>query len=334
VPDRRTPSVHLGLDLGGTNIKWVVAQCDGEWQVLDSGQVATDADLGPDRVVARLAEVGAQAIARWASVESVGIGVPGLYDPATGATVMLPNLPGEWSGVLMAARVGGELELPTHLINDARAFGLAELRLGAGRGASSMIGLTLGTGIGGVVALEGRVHQGHDGRAGELGHQVLEPDGRRCTCGGRGCLEAYARADRIEELCASATVEEAVARARAGDQRAIAGIAEVARWLGIGIANAIVVLTPDRVVLGGGISAAADLLLDPIRAEIRRRVFTTDPQRVEVVTAQLGTWAGAIGAAIHGAEAATAAAARTEGVQCSPPSAAWFSMIGWRTAAS
>jgi glucokinase len=293
---------HLGLDLGGTNVKWVVAEHDGVgWRVLDRGQVATPAG-GPGAVVERLAEVAAEAVGRWPDVASVGIGVPGLYDPATGATRMLPNLPGEWSGVPVSARVGDALGLPTHLINDARAFGLAELRLGAGRGASTMVGLTLGTGVGGVIALDGHVYQGHDGTAGELGHQTMDPEGLPCTCGNRGCLEAYARADRIEELCGAATVEEAVARARAGDARALAGIAEIARHLGVAIANMVVVFTPDRVVIGGGISAAADLLLGPIRDGLRRRVFTTSLDNVDVVTAELGTWAGAIGAAVHGAE--------------------------------
>ena len=189
------------------------------------------------------------------------------------------------------------------MINDARAFGLAELRLGAGRGASTMVGLTLGTGVGGVICVDGRVHQGHDGTGGELGHQTLEPDGPACTCGSNGCLEALVRADRIEELCGTATAEEAFGRARAGDPRAVAGLAEIGRYLGIGIANMIVVMTPDKVVIGGGISAAADLLMEPIHAEVRRRVTTTSLDEVEIVTAELGTWAGAIGAAIHGAEA-------------------------------
>jgi glucokinase len=200
--------------------------------------------------------------------------------------------------------VGKALGVPAALINDARAFGLAELRLGAGRGAGTMIGLTLGTGVGGCVVVDGRLVQGHDGTAGEIGHQTLEPNGPSCGCGNRGCLEAFARADRIAAACGAESVEEAVARARAGDPRAVAGLAEVGRYLGIGIANMVVVLSPDRVVIGGGVAAASDLLLDTIRAELARRVFTTSLDEVEVVTAELGIWAGAIGAAIHGAEAA------------------------------
>jgi glucokinase len=242
----------------------------------------------------------------------VGIGVPGLYDPATGTTRFLVNLPGAWAGRPVAGPVGDALGLPAFLINDARAFGLAELRSGAGRGAASMIGLTLGTGIGGVIAVDGRIHQGHDGTAGEIGHQTIQPDGPWCGCGNRGCLEAFARADQVAALCGTATAEQGVARAQAGDERAIDGLAQVGRYLGIGIANMIAVISPDRVVIGGGIAAAGDLLLEPIRAELRRRVRTTSLDEVVVVTAELGTWAGAIGAAIHGAERVAERADATE----------------------
>jgi glucokinase len=303
--DHGSPGRHLGIDLGGTNTKWaVVEHDDGSWRTLDRDQVATPAADGPDAVVARLASVGAEGIARGAGVSSVGIGVPGLYDAATGATRFLPNFPGEWAGRPVAGPLGTALELPVALINDARAFGLAELRLGAGRGAASMIGLTLGTGVGGVIAIDGRVHQGHDGTAGEIGHQTIDPDGPPCTCGNQGCLEAFARADRIAAACGAPTAEEGIARARAGDIRAVAGLAEVGRALGIGIANMVVVVTPDRVVLGGGNAVAVDLLLPTIHAELRRRVHITSLDEVTIVPAELGVWAGAIGAAIHGAEAA------------------------------
>ncbi len=300
------PSVsrHLGLDLGGTNIKWVVVEHDADaWRVLDRDQVVTPAAEGPDAVVARLASVGIEAIGRSPGVTSVGIGIPGLYDPVAGTTRFLVNFPGGWPGVPVAGPVGAALGLPTTLINDARAFGLAELRLGVARGASSMIGLTLGTGIGGVIAIDGRVHQGHDGTGGELGHQTLEPDGPLCGCGNRGCLEAFARADRIAAACGTATAEAAMDAARAGDPRAVAGLLVVGRYLGIGIANMIAVINPDVVVIGGGVSAAFDLLRAPIEAELRERVRTTALELVRLVPAELGTWAGAIGAAIHGAEA-------------------------------
>jgi glucokinase len=227
-------------------------------------------------------------------------------------------MPGAWRDRPVAPPVESALGLPTCLINDARAFGLAELRLGSGRGAESLVGLTLGTGVGGVIAIDGKVRLGHDGTAGELGHQTIDPDGPLCGCGNRGCVEAFARADKIAAACGTATAEAAVAAAKAGDARAIEGLAQIGRYLGIGVANAVTVISPDRVVIGGGIAAAGDLLLDPIREELRLRVQTTSLDAVEVVTAELGTWAGAIGAAVHGAEQAQArladglAAGRTE----------------------
>ena len=304
---------HLGLDLGATNLKWAMVERDGDsWSTLARDQVATRLDAAPEQipgaVVDQLADVAAAAIAICGPAASVGIGVPGLYDPAVGTTRFLVNIPGPWAGQPVAGPVAAATGLPTVLVNDARAFGLAELRLGAGRGASSMIGLTLGTGVGGVIAIDGRVHQGHDGTGGEIGHQTIDPDGPWCGCGNRGCVEAFARADQIAAACGTATAEEAMARARAGDARAKDGIAQVGRYLGIGIANMIAVISPDKVVIGGGIGAgSADLIFGPIQAELELRVRTTALDRVELVPAELGTWAGAIGAAIHGAEAAVAA---------------------------
>jgi glucokinase len=296
-------SRHLGLDLGGTNLKWaVIEHGDGDWRRLATGQVSTEAHEGPEAVVRRIAETGADVMAAWPGILSAGVGVPGLYDPAAGTTRFLPNVPGEWAGRPVAGPVAARLGVPAFLINDARAFGLAELRLGAGRGASSMVGLTLGTGVGGVVAVDGRVHQGHDGTGGEAGHQTIDPDGPWCGCGNRGCLEAFARADRIAAACGTATAEEAVARARDGDARALDGLAAVGRYLGIGISNLVVVISPDRIVIGGGVAAAGDLLFEPIRAELRTRVHITSLEQVTLVAAELGTWAGAIGAAVHGAE--------------------------------
>ena len=303
-PDNVPPSAtrHLGLDLGGTNLKWTVVEHAADaWRVLDRGQVATRTG-GPDAIVPQLAEVGLGAIGAWPDVATAGVGIPGLYDPRTGATRFLVNIPGPWDGYPVAGPVEAALGVPVALINDARAFGLAELRIGAGRGASSMVGLTLGTGVGGVIAVDGKVHQGHDGTAGEVGHQTIDPDGPSCNCGNHGCLEAFCRADRIAEACGTATAEEAVERARAGDAAALEGLRRVGRYLGIGIGNMIAVISPDRVVIGGGIAAAGDLILDEARAEIRRRVLTTSVDEVEIVTAELGTWAGAMGAAIHGAE--------------------------------
>jgi glucokinase len=302
-------SRHLGLDLGGTNLKWaVVEHAEGVWSTIARDQVPTrvapDPEATPASVTTQLAETALAAIDRCGPVASVGIGIPGLYDPRTGRTRFIPNIPGPWAGHPVAAPVGEATGVPVALINDARAFGLAELRLGAGQGASSMIAFTLGTGVGGAFAVDGRIHLGHDGTGGELGHQTIDPDGPWCGCGNRGCVEAYARADQIAAACGTVTAEEAVRSARAGDERALAGLAEVGRYLGIGISNAVVVISPDRIVIGGGIAAAGELLFAPIRAELARRVTITTLNDVVLVAAELGTWAGSIGAAVHGAEQA------------------------------
>jgi glucokinase len=297
---------HLGLDLGGTNIKWSVVEGAGDdWRALDEGQVPTDASGGERTVVAQLAELAVRVRdGTGGPVGSLGVAVPGLYVPETGVVTFLTNVPGDWSATPVGQPLAEACGLPTALINDARAFGLAELRFGAGRDVHSFVGLTLGTGIGGVFAIGNRVIQGYRGQAGELGHQTIDPDGPWCGCGNRGCVEAYARADQVAAACGTADPREAIERARAGDEQARAGLAEVGRYLGIGIANAVTVLTPERVILGGGWASAGDLIIEPIKAEMQRRVITTPVERVDVVQAELGTWAGAIGAAVHGAERA------------------------------
>jgi glucokinase len=304
---RKDRTRHLGLDLGATNVKWAVLDRDGDdWTVLERGQFPTSAADGADAVIERMAGRAEHARETWPDLATVGVGIPGLFDAGEGIATFTPNLPADWERRPVVKPLRDRLGVPVRLINDARAFGLAELRLGAGRGCDTMVGLALGTGVGGVVIVGGEVHFGHDGTGGELGHQTLLPDGPPCTCGNRGCLEAFARADAVAAACGTATAEEAVAAAQAGDARAVAGLAEIGRWLGVGIANLIVVLTPDRVVLGGGVAGAGHLLVEPIRDEVRRRVFVTDVDAVEIVTAELGTWAGSIGAAIEGAASAAA----------------------------
>jgi glucokinase len=302
-----TSSSHLGVDVGGTNLKWVVLQRDEPaLHVLDTGQVRTDTSRGERSVVEQLIGVARDSSQKWTAIESVGVGMPGLYDPVEGTTRFMPNVPGNWAGVPVAAELSATMQVPTRLINDARAFTLAEHQLGAGRGAGSMLGITLGTGVGGGLILGGRLYQGHDGTAGEFGHQTILPDGPLCNCGNRGCLEALAKADAIVAICGQPTVEQCVEAAHAGDSKAQQGLIAAGQYLGIGVSNVLVLLSVDRVVVGGGIAAAGEILLEPLRAELRRRVFVTDVNAVEVVGAELGIWAGAIGAALHGAGAAPA----------------------------
>ena len=297
-------SVHLGLDLGATNLKWTVVEHGAdEWRAVDRGHARIAPD--PHATLSQLRELAREAVARWRGVASVGVGVPGSYDPARGTVGLAVNLGRAWMGQPLAAPLSAALALPVTLINDARAFTLAELRVGAGRGASAVVGLVLGTGVGGGIALDGRVYLGRNGDAGEIGHMTIDPDGPDCNCGNRGCLEAFVRADRIARACGTGSVEEAVQRASSGDAAARDGFRRAGAYLGMGIANVLVVTAADRVVVGGGVAAAGELLLTPAREEAARRLRQTPLAGIEIVPAALGTWAGAIGAAIHGAHAAS-----------------------------
>jgi glucokinase len=294
-------SRHLGLDVGGTNLKWAVIERDAKARLLTTGVLPTDTHGGEQSVVEQLIEVARTVFSETEGIESVGVGMPGVLDPDAGLTRFIPNIPGHWDGVQVTQTMMDAVRSPTRLINDARAFALAEHGLGAGRGATSMLGITLGTGVGGGLILNGRLYLGHKGTAGEFGHQTIRPDGPRCGCGNYGCLEAYARADAIAAACGQPSVEEAVAAARAGDVRAQHGLRDVGAYLGIGASNVVVMVGVDRIVIGGGVAAAGEMLLDPIRQEVGRRVHVTDVERITVVCGELGIWAGAIGAALHGA---------------------------------
>ena len=249
---------HLGLDLGATNLKWAMVElADGAWATVAREQVATRLASAPEdvpaAVVAQLGEVAAEAIRSCGPATSVGIGVPGLYDPAAGTARFLVNIPGPWAGQPIAGPVGDAVGLPAALINDARAFGLAELRLGAARGASSMIGLTLGTGVGGVIAIDGRVHQGHDGTAGEIGHQTIDPDGPNVRLREpwlrRGVRPGGPDRGGVRDGDGRRGRDARPRRRRARDRRPRPDRARPR----IGIANMIAVISPDRVVIGGGI---------------------------------------------------------------------------------
>jgi glucokinase len=295
-------SLHLGLDLGGTNLKWAVVEGGADLRLIRTDRVPTDTSRGERSVVGQLIEVARAEVNGSERIDSIGLGMPGFIDPEAGITRLIPNIPGNWDHVPVIAQMTEALGMPVGLVNDARAFTLAEHRLGAGRGATSMLGITLGTGVGGGLILGGRLYLGYSGTAGEFGHQTILPDGPRCNCGNYGCLEAVARADAIAAACGQPTAEEAVAAARAGDRRAREGLIAAGRYLGIGAANAVVLLSVDRVVVGGGVAAAGDLLLEPIRKELVARVHVSDVARVTVVCAELGVWAGAIGAALFGAQ--------------------------------
>lgn len=290
---------YLGLDLGGTNIKAVVLELEGSSTVsVAEDSWATQAEDGPLGVIERLVEVGRQMGERHGPIEAVGLGVPGLFDRDSGVIELFPNLPGPWKGQPLRDPVATALEHEVTLINDARAFSLAEATMGAGRGCSTVACVTLGTGIGGGLVIDGRLHLGAWGVAGEIGHQTLVVDGPRCGCGNRGCVEALAKAEVLVEMAGKANAEEVYQTAMEGDAASLAAIETVAGWLGVGLANVVAVIGPDRIVVGGGIIAAGELALEPIREAVRRRVTLVPVSQIEIVAAELGTSAGAIGAAL------------------------------------
>jgi glucokinase len=284
----------LGLDLGGTNIKRVVLEDD---RVVERDSEPTRSEEGVNAVLDRLA-----ALAREAGTDgSVGVALPGLVD-SKGRGVLLPNLHGDWVGRPIAEPLRQALGRPVRLLNDGHAFALAEARIGAARGAEDVLCIVCGTGIGGGLVIGGRLHLGVEDRAGEVGHHTVVEHGPLCGCGNRGCLETLAGARAIAGAAGQSSFDDVVTAARRGDERAREALRRAAAYIGIAIANLTIFLTPQRIVVGGGVAEAGELLLDPLHAEVKRRAGRVAPlQAIEIVRATLGADAGAIGAALAGA---------------------------------
>ena len=284
--------IQLGLDLGGTNVKCAVLE-DGRVVATDSWP--TRAADGEDAVLERVAALGRATVAPFGRPATAGLALPGHFED--GAGVLLPNLLGDWAGRPIAGPVGDGLGVEVTLINDVRALTLAELRLGAGRGARDLVCVALGTGVGGGVVIDGRLHLGL-GHAGEIGHTTVDPDGPPCGCGNRGCLDRMAGAETIAAAAGQPTVAAAAEAARTGDETAVAAFARAGEYVGRVLAGAVVLLWPERVVVGGGVADAGELLLGPLRAELRRRACVAPVDRIDIVRAELGPHAGAVGAAL------------------------------------
>jgi glucokinase len=293
----------LGVDVGGTNIKTAVVEHAGDgYRVVARSTTPTWADEGPLGVLGRIAAAGREAIAAHGPVAAAGVGVPGLFDTARGEIVLFSNLPGPWRGVAVRDPLQAAWGIPVAMINDARALTLAETRMGAAAGAGTVVCVALGTGVGGGVVVDGRLRFGPDGRAGEIGHQVIVPDGPLCGAGCRGCVESLAAAPVLARRAGTATAAEAVAAARQGDPRAAEAVVVTARYLGQGIAAVVNVLHPDRVVVGGGVAEAGDVLLAPLRRAVHEMSVLVPPGAYDIVPAALGPSAGSIGAALWAAE--------------------------------
>ena len=290
---------YLGLDLGGTNIKGVVVEVDGDaTEVIASDRAATRAASGPDAVADAMVRLGELLRERVGTIRGVGVGVPGLFDFTSGEIVFFTNLPGPWEGFPLRRRIADGLGMPATLVNDARAFTLAEATLGAAAGCRNVAGVTLGTGVGGGLFLNGELHFGAFGIGGELGHQTLDPDGPMCECGNPGCMEALTRPPAVAARAGVDTFEEALAAADAGDVVAAHAIEEAISWLGVGLANIVTMIGPERIVIGGGGASAGDAFIERIESAVRRRVTLVPTEMIVVVPATLGPTAGAVGAAL------------------------------------
>jgi glucokinase len=294
--------LFASVDLGGTKIAGAIAGLDGG--ILAEGRIATNSHEGPSGVLPRIAGLVADLSARLgARPVAVGMGVPGLVDVRTGVTQFLPNLPSQWRGVPVGQTLSATLGCPLFLLNDARMAALGEFTFGRGRATDTMIFLTIGTGIGGGIIVDGKLRLGALGAAGEFGHQTIQRDGPLCGCGNRGCLEALASGpalvaegvrllysglapilfEMVSGNAGAVTPKEMGAAARAGDTAVRDAIHRTATWLGIGIANMVTALHPDMVVLGGSVAALDDLLLEPVRETVKQRVrmFPVDDLRIE-----------------------------------------------------
>jgi len=310
----------LGIDIGGTNlVVGSVAEDGGALVALRSEPTRPEA--GADDVLARLVALARGVIAQTraevpaAEFLGVGIGSPGPLDTKRGIVLLTPNL--GWTDMPLRDRLGEALGLPAALDNDANCAVLGEAWIGAARGARHAIGITLGTGIGGGIIIDGRLFHGASDCAGEIGHMSIDGDGRRCKCGNYGCLEAYASGPAIARRAvesievgapsslagmaggdlARITAQTVYEAARAGDPLAVKVVDETAHYLAVGIANLINAFNPDVLVICGGVTRAGEHLLAPLRLGVAQRAFKPAVAACRIVLGELVDTAGVYGAA-------------------------------------
>ncbi len=312
----------VGIDIGGTNIVIGTVTEDGN-RVLGLRKERTLSKDGPDAVVAQLARMVQQSLADARAdegagsldVAGVGIGAPGPIDRKNGVVHLTPNL--GWRDFPLRDRVREAVELPATLDNDANCAIFGEWWRGAAGEADIVVGLTIGTGIGGGIVLGGEIFHGASDIAGEIGHMTIDSTGRRCKCGNYGCLEAYASGTAIAERAVEGLRSGAPSRlgtyvdgdlsaitaqivydaARDGDEYALEVIHDTARFLGTGVANLINIFNPEIIVICGGVTAAGERLFKPLGAEVARRAFRQAVSRCRIVPGSLPGTAGVFGAA-------------------------------------
>jgi len=312
----------VGVDLGGTNIVAGAMTADGS-RHLAMRSIPTNSFVGDEGVADRI--VGLVEGVILDSMEQtdcarrdfigIGVGAPGPLDRERGIVLVAPNL--GWKDFPLAQRIQKRLNLPTTLDNDANCATFGEWWQGAARGGRNVVGITIGTGIGGGLIINGALYHGSSDMAGEIGHTTIDLNGRHCKCGNYGCLEAYASAPAIATRAREVLVREEgdsaipamvegnfdniTARivydaAKLGDPIASEIVRDTARYLGAGVANLLNIFNPDIVVLAGGVAEAGDALFVPLRAEVRRRAFSPAVNAMKIVPGSLPGTAGVVGA--------------------------------------
>ena len=322
MPTRKRHEYIIGVDLGGTNIVVGAMSADGKHHYA-MRSIPTSAELGAEGVADRIVgliegvilDTIAQTKAQRRDFIGVGIGAPGPLDRDKGIVIVAPNL--GWRMFPLRDRIGERLNLPATLDNDANCATVGEWWQGAAKGATNVVGMTIGTGIGGGIILDGKLFHGSSDVAGEIGHTTIDLNGRHCKCGNYGCLEAYASGPAIATRAREVLVREETASllpslvdgrleaitaeivyraAQKGDAVASEIVRDTARYLGAGIANLLNILNADVVVVAGGVTQAGDALFVPLRAEVRRRAFRPAVDATQIVAGTLPGTAGVVGA--------------------------------------
>lgn len=296
-------SSAIGIDIGGTYIKYGLADHTGNILFESVKPTYVSGKRVYDNIGEILVELKTYAAEKGLVPDGIGIGVPAFVDKGwvTGCQANLPELDGMALGSLLAA----EAKMPVSVENDANLMGLAEWKFGAARGASDAIFLTIGTGIGGAMILNGELYAGYRNRGAELGHIIVQPDGHPCGCGGRGCLEAHASVNAlIEDYRRCRTGQEetvsghlVVSAYLEGEPAALLAMNRHFDWLGVGIAGLINIFSPQKLIIGGGISEAGEFYVQEIRQRALGRAMKEISAGVSIEAAQLGNKAGFLGAA-------------------------------------
>ncbi|MYB93338.1 ROK family glucokinase [Candidatus Poribacteria bacterium] len=309
----------VGVDMGGTKI--LSAVIDAEGNILGTAKVPTKADASTSVVIDRIADSIQQAIGKSgvnaASIEAVGIGAPGPLDPETGVVIFAPNL--GWRDVPLKAELEARAGIPTFVDNDVNVGTLGEHAFGAGKGVQNVVGIFVGTGIGGGIILHGELFHGASKTAGEIGHIIVKADGPKCGCGTRGCLEALASRtamtkqlqkaikkkgkksviSKLTDGDLSAIRSGVLAKAvRSNDKLTLKVFKKATKYLGVGIGSIVNFLNPEMIILGGGVvEALDDTFLDNIRAAAEKYALPNTLDGVQIVRAKLGDNSGILGAA-------------------------------------